>query len=473
MTRTMSRRIAGVLAVATVIYRLLLRRAILTWGATAAEAAARLPGDELLEDADGVSTRAITIDAPASAVWPWLAQMGPSPRGGAYTYDWIENLLGLDMHSVDRVLPEFQHPQVGDTIGFGANRMRLERVEPERVLAWRSEDGNWVWTFVLDEHDGDTRLISRNRFRLPTLVARHRDGADGAGVARDGAQDAARHQAARRAACRRGSKNSNQNEPRRPGVMGECDARTQGAPIVALSARPRTRQRAAQRVRRAQRPHCDSSSKVSSGDMGTPAARTPAGAEAGEIEVTLSASGPRYVSADAEFAVWSATLGEEATASRSRLAGPLGARDARATSSSAPARSPSIARARLAVRRRVVPLGAAAVGGGDRALARERACRGSGATFARAIVDHFGAEHVFEELDRDPERLREVRTRSGRAISREGRRARDRRLAGGRDGPRGRGVPLHARHQRRARGPPRAPATATTSSPCSRRTRTG
>ena len=132
----------------------------------------RLPGDELLEEADGVSTRAITIDAPAAAVWPWLAQMGPSPRGGAYTYDWIENLLGLDMHSVDRVLPEFQHPEVGDTIGLGSNRMRIERVEPEHVLAWRSEDRNWVWTFVLAESDSATRLISRNRFRLPSLAAR-------------------------------------------------------------------------------------------------------------------------------------------------------------------------------------------------------------------------------------------------------------------------------------------------------------
>jgi hypothetical protein len=125
-----------------------------------------------MEEADGVSTRAITIDAPAAAVWPWLAQMGPSPRGGAYTYDWIENLLGLDMHSVERVLPEFQHPQVGDTIGLGANRMRMERVESAHVLAWRSEDGNWVWTFVLEEHDGTTRLISRNRFRQPKLAAR-------------------------------------------------------------------------------------------------------------------------------------------------------------------------------------------------------------------------------------------------------------------------------------------------------------
>jgi hypothetical protein len=155
-----------------VLYVSLLRRPILTWGADSFEADARLPGDELLDEADGVSTRAIWIDAPPSAVWPWLAQMGPSPRGGAYTYDWIENLLGLDMHSADHVLPDFQHPHVGDTIGFGPNRMRLERVEPENVLAWRSEDGNWVWTFVLDRADRTTRLISRNRFRLPTLSAR-------------------------------------------------------------------------------------------------------------------------------------------------------------------------------------------------------------------------------------------------------------------------------------------------------------
>jgi hypothetical protein len=155
-----------------VLYHAVVRGPILTWGATEAEAASHLPGDELLESAGGETTRAIEIGAPTAAVWPWLAQMGPSPRAGAYTYDWIENLLGLNMHSVDHVLPEFQHPQIGDTISFGSNRMRLERVEPEHVLAWRSEDGNWVWAFVLVEHDGRTRLISRNRFRLPTLAAR-------------------------------------------------------------------------------------------------------------------------------------------------------------------------------------------------------------------------------------------------------------------------------------------------------------
>jgi hypothetical protein len=167
-----SARIAVAAGVLGACYWGLLRRSILTWGATGAEASARLPGDELLQSPDGVATRAIDIDAPAGAVWPWLAQMGPAPRGGAYTYDWIENLLGLHMHSSDRILPEFQDPQVGDTIGLGPNRMRLERVEPGHALAWRSEDGNWVWTFVLDERDGRTRLISRNRFRLPRLIDR-------------------------------------------------------------------------------------------------------------------------------------------------------------------------------------------------------------------------------------------------------------------------------------------------------------
>jgi hypothetical protein len=158
-----------VMAGGAILYEKMLRVPILTWGATADEAEARLPGDDLLEDADGVATRAITIDAPLADVWPWVAQMGPGPRGGAYTYDWIENLLGLNMHSADSVLPEYQHPQVGEGFGLGANRMTFQLVEPERVLAMRSADGNWVWSFVLRDLDGRTRLISRNRFRLPRL----------------------------------------------------------------------------------------------------------------------------------------------------------------------------------------------------------------------------------------------------------------------------------------------------------------
>jgi len=164
---------AGALIGSAALYRRFLREPILTWGATRDEAGRRLPGDELLEQADGIATRAITIDAPRAAVWPWIAQIGPSPRGGAYTYDWIENLLGLNMHSVDHVLPEFQHPRVGDGFGYGPNKMSFRLVEPEHALAAQSEDGNWVWTFVIEEAEGGrTRLISRNRFRLPKLKDR-------------------------------------------------------------------------------------------------------------------------------------------------------------------------------------------------------------------------------------------------------------------------------------------------------------
>ncbi len=155
------------LAATVLAYRLLVRDWHLTWGATAEEAAGPLPGDDLIADPDIQSTRAIAIDAPPSAVWPWLVQMG-SGRGGAYTYDWIENLLGLRMRSADRVHPEWQDLKVGDVLyspkeGPG---MRAELIEPERVLAWRSEDGKWVWSFVLEPDGEGTRLVSRNRIAL-------------------------------------------------------------------------------------------------------------------------------------------------------------------------------------------------------------------------------------------------------------------------------------------------------------------
>jgi hypothetical protein len=97
-----------------------------------------MPGDDLLPDADVLATRAMTIDAPPDAIWPWLVEMG-SGRGGAYTYDWIENLLGLDMHSADEVLSQFQGLCVGDVLPMGANRpgMRIEVLDRDRAMVSR------------------------------------------------------------------------------------------------------------------------------------------------------------------------------------------------------------------------------------------------------------------------------------------------------------------------------------------------
>jgi len=156
---------AGVWAVS---YPALLRQRCLTWGATPDEVERELPGDELLDTADIVSTRAVTIDAPPNAVWPWLVQMG-SGRGGAYTYDWIENLFGLGMHSANEVLPQFQDVNVGDAMQLGPNRpkMRVEVVDVERALTFRFEDGTGVWIFALFPDHQATRLVSRNRIATP------------------------------------------------------------------------------------------------------------------------------------------------------------------------------------------------------------------------------------------------------------------------------------------------------------------
>jgi hypothetical protein len=151
-------------ALGPIAYLAFFRHQCFTWGARDDEVSRKLPGDELLPDASLVTTRAITIDALPDAIWPWLVQMG-SGRGGAYSYDWIENLLGLDMHSADEILPRYQDLKVGDEFPLGTGRpvMRVEVLEPPRALALRCADENWAWIFALVPEDGTTRLISRNR----------------------------------------------------------------------------------------------------------------------------------------------------------------------------------------------------------------------------------------------------------------------------------------------------------------------
>ena len=124
-----------------------------------------MPGDEFLPNPDILATRAVSINTPASAIWPWLMQMGTG-KGGVYTYDWIENLFGLRMRSAQEILPQFQDRKVGDVEQLGSNgpRLRVEILDVERALVLRSEDGDWVWAFGLyPSGESMTRLISRNR----------------------------------------------------------------------------------------------------------------------------------------------------------------------------------------------------------------------------------------------------------------------------------------------------------------------
>jgi exodeoxyribonuclease V alpha subunit len=138
--------------------------------------------------------------------------------------------------------------------------------------------------------------------------------------------------------------------------------------------------------------------------------------ETGEIEVTLAQSGPRYVSPDLEFAVWSATMGEQADGDTVTLTGPLG----HATAGDQLVCVGAFSEHKRYGRQFAVERFRSALPRSPEGVVRWLTTRvpGIGPVFARAIVAHFGADEVFSELDRSPERLREVRTRSGRAISR-------------------------------------------------------
>ena len=95
---------AAVIGTAVAAYILLVRRWQLRWGATEEERDAALPGDDLIANPDLLATRAITMSAPADQIWPWIAQLGQG-RGGFYSYDALENLVGCDIHSADRSSP--------------------------------------------------------------------------------------------------------------------------------------------------------------------------------------------------------------------------------------------------------------------------------------------------------------------------------------------------------------------------------
>jgi hypothetical protein len=161
----------GALAVASVpvVYALAIRPWHLRWGATEEECMRPLPGDAVVPD--GIqSTRAITIHAPARAVWPWLVQMGQD-RAGFYSFDWLERLAGADIHNADDINPAWQHLTVGDLMRTYRYVERYEplgwivvTVEPERALVVRSVDSRWSWALVLEPLTANTtRLIARTR----------------------------------------------------------------------------------------------------------------------------------------------------------------------------------------------------------------------------------------------------------------------------------------------------------------------
>jgi hypothetical protein len=162
-------RLAAVLgAGAAVAYKLELQPRMRSWGSTVVERTRTLPGDELVAQAGVQVTHAVTIGAPPTAVWPWLAQIGQD-RGGFYSYQWLENLAGCELRNADRIHPEWQQRELGEEVPLHPlNGLRVTIFEPGRALGLEG----WGVFLLEPAREGATRLIARARVPcgLPSLA---------------------------------------------------------------------------------------------------------------------------------------------------------------------------------------------------------------------------------------------------------------------------------------------------------------
>ena len=163
----------GVVGAAGIAFSLLtpmLRPVRVRWGATDEEIVMKLPGDEFVPTPKWRYTHAVTIRAPVAEVWKWLVQMGYQ-RGGLYSYQWLESVIGCEMHNADKIIPEYQSLNVGDSIYIDSRvpPLPVALIDPLRTLVLHgkpTEDNevNTTWGFYLFAIDAhSTRLIARSR----------------------------------------------------------------------------------------------------------------------------------------------------------------------------------------------------------------------------------------------------------------------------------------------------------------------
>jgi hypothetical protein len=151
------------------------------WGATQEERTGELPGDDLVLSPQVQATRAISIDAPASKVWPWLVQLGWG-KAGFYSYDQLERLVIKDLRNAAEIVPAWQDLDPGDPVylaeGFG---LKVGVAETDHALVLYGDDEeaipprlafDFTWAFVVEPtDDGASRLIVRERYAWHTVWA--------------------------------------------------------------------------------------------------------------------------------------------------------------------------------------------------------------------------------------------------------------------------------------------------------------
>ncbi|HET9449656.1 MAG TPA: hypothetical protein VFO83_02175 [Aggregicoccus sp.] len=157
-------------------------------GLTREEAARPFPGDERVPRPRWGWTHAVEVEAPAEAVWPWVAQLGQG-RAGFYSYQWLENLAGCRLQNASAVHPDWQL-RPGDALRLHPDAPPLPVVdllpgryfvvhlatdpvtgEPPRARRYLSVS----WLFLVEPRGpGRSRVVSRYRVdyagHLPTRL---------------------------------------------------------------------------------------------------------------------------------------------------------------------------------------------------------------------------------------------------------------------------------------------------------------
>jgi hypothetical protein len=157
-------------------YTLIVRPWYSKWGTTKDELTMIMPGDEIIVNPVWDYTQAITIHAPAAEIWQWLVQIGQG-RGGFYSFELLENLIGCDIQNTDRIMPEFQHLTIGDSIKLHpeAPGIPVVLVDSAKAIVMGGSDESQLnassWSFLLQGLDvSNSRLIARFRSSYsPTL----------------------------------------------------------------------------------------------------------------------------------------------------------------------------------------------------------------------------------------------------------------------------------------------------------------
>ena len=153
------------------------------WGTSKDELMQQFLGDAIIDVPKMVSTKSIRITAEPKQIWPWLVQMGQG-RGGFYSYERLQNLVGLQMENADQIIPEYQDTAIGDIMKLspqgGGEVIVME--ENQAIVLYADEKQminpnikesrfSTTWLFYLEHKDGgESKLYSRGRYRFKGII---------------------------------------------------------------------------------------------------------------------------------------------------------------------------------------------------------------------------------------------------------------------------------------------------------------